>query len=275
MKNISELIKTLNKDNTKYYSKQAIVTQTYRVKDQQELFAEGKLPVEYDPFKHIVCDVRLVEDGSMVYDVKLTPKIITENETIIDGSPESKLENTRDIPNVTRVDVPLIGSYVYISWLSDEDAYVSFQSHTESIVIGNADGAYIDFYIKDETRIIDLVNCDEFNVQFPRGKYFNIKTDVSSEISELITYLNSILLQTPTTQIDMRDNIDILVSGDQNKIKIENEQVNLKDILNDIISELNGYFQNIEPTLVQAGLTSIPTQNKLNEVNNQVNALFY
>jgi hypothetical protein len=269
----------LTKPNERFYSDRAVVIQTYRVKDQLDLFNRGILKEQYNAIKHLTCDVRLTKDGTIVYGVKLSPHILKQDsngsytEIIYDGTIESP---SGDIP----VQIPLIGSYVFINWLDRNNAFVALQTNSESIIVGSTQGAYFDFYNNEETKILDLKNADEFNVALNNGKVFNIKTD-SKDYTTFLVLLERIILSVQNAQIIIETDDNgiplIKLETDKGKISICNEQYNLKDILLEIIDNFISYINKVSPGLIlaDATLSNSLTQTviNLNELKNKINLL--
>lgn len=241
---LKEAIRQLS-TNDRIYSELAEVIQTYRVKDQQEL------GMTYNSKQHTKCDVRLVKDGSIVYDVLLTPAEVTSGDTVFDGSPESPSGSIQ-------VNVPKVSSKVFITWLDTETAFVSLNTFTESIIVGSSEGAYLDFYTRDESRIIDLVNCDEFTIQFSNGETLSIKVDANTGLGELISTLNSVNLLTEEGSLILDGNIIEIVTK-TGKISVRNDSNSLKDILSDIVKAIQDYITSVSPGLSAAGTPLDPS----------------
>jgi len=269
MNKLEQVLKKLVNTNTKFYSALAVVMTTYRVKDVNE---RGET---YNAVNHLTCDVRMVSDDTILYGVKLTPAILKVDsagnitDAVYDGSPESRT-------GTVKADVPLVGSYVFITWLDEENAFVSMNTQTNSFVIGSSEGAYIDFYVADESNIIELINCTEFKVQFPNGKTFNLKfTEGSTSIAELVVLLDSIRLNISAAEILMNDaGIEFNVTN-AGKISIKNDLENLKDLLIDFISEFITYLNTVAAGLAVAvpPVNVVPIVTNLTTLRGRVSTL--
>lgn len=270
--------KELVKSTAEYYSDRAVVMKTYRTKDQLEDFNLGLTKVQYDPYKHLKCDVRLTKDGTMVYGVDLTPHLLSKDsngniQTIYDGTLEN---STGDIP----VTVPLVGSYVFINWLSENQARVAQITFTENIVVGSTEGAYFDFYNREDIRILDLKNADEFNIQLNNGKSFSVKTD-KQDFTTFLVLLERIVLSITDAQIVIEtiDNVPtIKIETDKGKISIKNDTENLLNILLDIVTQFESYINTVFTGLIlaDATLSTSLTQilNNLTKLKQSINNLF-
>lgn len=261
--NIQKGIQALTKDNEKIYSDLARVVRTYRKVDCESL------GINYDPQKHILCDVELVKDeGYILYDVRLTPHILDINDVIADGTRESAEGNVH-------IQVPQIGSYVFISYLDSENAFVSMQSNAESITIGTPETGYFNFFTMNNKRIIELVNTQEFNVLFPNGKYFTLTTDLQENTVAMKLLFDYIEFLTKNAGIIISENdVDIFVKD--GKINIHNDNYSLaKDILTPIINNFISYINSVNTKFLATGQPNplIPTSviNSLNEINNKIN----
>jgi len=246
-------LQQLAKSDDKTYSNRAVVTKIYRVKEQLEDFNLGLTKVQYNQVKHLQCDVRITRDGTDVYGVLLSPHILkrdssgTITDTIYDGSVESP---TGTVP----VQVPLVGSYVFISWLDRNTAFVSMQTSTENIIVGSTEGAYFDFYNREDTRILDLKNADEFNISLNNGKTFNVKTD-SNDFTTWLVLLEQIVLSIENAQIVIEtvDNVPLIrIETDGGKISIKNDKENLNAILNEFIDTFIKYVNGVTAGLSTA-----------------------
>lgn len=267
--------------NNQVYSDRATVIQTYRVKDQLDLFNNGFQDKQYYPEKHLTCDVRLTRDGTIVYGVYLSPVVLEEDtngnfiQTVFDGTTESL---TGDV----RVNVPLVGSYVFINWLDEYTSFVSVQTNTESIIVGSTEGAYLDFYNREDTRVLDLKNADEFNIQLNNGKVFNLKTD-SKDYTTLLILLERIVLSIQSAQIVIEtdeNNIPLIkIETDGGLISIKNDTQNLKDILLNLVTEFETYIKTVLPGLGSTsegvGITNTLNQslNNLIDLKDNINKL--
>lgn len=249
-------LKQLAQTDDRTYSERAVVMRTYRTKDQLETFQQGLTTVQYDPVKHLTCDVRIVKDGTMVYGVKLTPHILQRDssgniiQTIYDGTVENP---TGDVP----VNIPLVGSYVFISWLDKHTAFVALQTNTENILVGSTEGAYFDFYNREDIRILELKNADEFNIQLNNGKLFSIKTD-NKDFTTLLILLEKIVMSVEGAQIVLdkeplgsSDIPVIKIETDGGKISIKNDVEDLRIILQDFVDSFISYIN-----AVTVGLTT-------------------
>jgi len=239
METLKNALVKLVGNNTRFYSELAEVVRTYRVKDVNE---RGEV---YSPIKHLTCDVRIVSNATIVYGVKLSPAFWQAGNTVFDGTTESK---SGDI----RVDVPLVGSYVLISWTDEENAFVVMNSRTESLVIGSTSGAYIDFYVQDESRIMELVNTDEFRIELPSGRSFVIKNDTSANTSEILAILNKVNFKVDKANLLFSDagmNFEITDDG---KIEIKNNTESLRDILYDMTEFYINYLNGVSVGLAAA-----------------------
>ena len=267
-KNLESALKMLAKNNVNYYSETATVVRTYRVKDVN---ARGEA---YDPYKHLTCDVRLLRDDITVYGVRLSPAVLAIDssgnvtDVVFDGTAESK-------SGTINVDVPLVGSFVFITWLDEENAFVSLSSRTESIIIGSSDGAYIDFYVQDESYVIEFVNTELFKIEFPKGRFFKLMYTESDDFTQLLTLLDKIQLRVKNSELVMDgEDIEITV-GIDGKISIKNATENLKDILLGLIDQFISYLN-----LVSVGLSVavppvnvVPVVNNLNNIKTRVSGL--
>jgi len=251
--NLREQIINLSKADERYYSNVAIIVQTYTKKEQSEL------GMTYDINKHLTCDVRLVDDGSIVYNVLLNPVILTSTDEINDSTPES---NTGNI----KLTIPSKGSYVVISWLNRNQAFVALTTQTNSFYIGNSEGAYIDFFVRDKLRTIELVNADEFLVTFKDGKVFDIKTDVNTNLTELFIQLDKIHFKIISGASILMQDKQILNSVETGgKIDITNGTLHIKDILTEIVTNLETYLTTVQGvgTVINPNVFTNLTQVKL------------
>lgn len=246
-------LRELAKTDDRTYSDRAVVMRTYRTKDQLEAFQQGLTTVQYDPVKHLTCDVRITKDGTMVYGVKLSPHILKRDssgniiQTIYDGTVENP---TGDVP----VNIPLVGSYVFISWLDKNTAFVALQTNTENILVGSTEGAYFDFYNREDIRILELKNADEFNIVLNNGKSFSIKTD-SQDFTTLLVLLEKIVLSVEGAQIvlDKENDIPVIkIETDGGKISIKNDKEDLRILLQDWVDSFISYINAVYAGLIVA-----------------------
>jgi len=262
MEDIRKYLKELTKTDVHLYSDIATVETVYDRETQSEL------GMTYDKNKHTLCDVRLVKDGSIVFGVKMTPIVLKEDDVIRD-------ENTDG--NVW-FPTPSVGSYVFISYLDAENAFLSLLTNTNSFKVGSSEGAYIDFYIKDKIRTIDLKNADEFRVEFKDNKVFSIKNDAVTNLTDLFISLDKIHFSILSGASIRMENKEVFVSvEDGGKIDITDGTIHIKDILVSINDELLNYLNSVNAGLVIAGYpaTTIPNAVvKLNEIKTRINKLF-
>lgn len=244
----------------------------------------NRLKIKYSPYKHAVCDVQLVKDGSMLTDVKLTPYLITDSTIVADASDEGSIKLSS---NVT-IDIPAIDSYVFISYLNATTAFVAVQSDADSTILGGSNGAKLSQYVKDDIRILELLNADLVKFMFPENKYFTLTSDTTKNTVTLDMLMSFIQIMTNDKAIitmgedsDGIQTINLSVPSG-GKISIRNaDGISLVTILIDICTALEEYISNVNtayaasapiapplPPLIPVSVTS-----KLTDIKTRINNL--
>lgn len=259
------LSKLVEKRERRKYSDVAIIKQTYTKVDCTAL------GIPYTPERHITCDVELVQDrGNVLYNVRLTPVILKRDEkgvvtdVVADGSPESPT-------GTVKVQIPQIGSYVFISYTDDQNAFVAVQSNIDTITLGTTNGGYFNFYTKENKSVVELVNTQSFAVRFPNGRYLELSSDLINNTYSMSMLFDYIEFLTKNNGIICdNEKVEIFVKGD-NKIDIHNDNFHFgSDILNKLLDSLTTF---INDSLVEYNTGTAPNPLYIQNVNSMLNKI--
>jgi len=277
-KAISEIVGSKTK-----YSDIAIVKTIYTRSECDRL----KIP--YSNYKHVLCDVQLVKDGSMLYDVKISPYLVQDSTIVADASDADSIKTSAVAPNGILIDVPAVDSYVFISYLNKNTAFIAVQSDADSSILGGTNGARLSQFVKDDKRILQLLSADEVNFKFPDNKYLTLTSDtVNNKVSldMLFSFIQIIIknggLISMGEDSDGKQLITLSVPTD-GRISIKNtDGISLVNILLDIISSLESYISNVNTAYAASApiapalpppLIPISVTNELGTIKKNINKL--
>lgn len=226
MTNIKNLINQIAKSEN--FGVRCKVVKTYTKK--QQIDDTGV----YVPAKHITCDVVSLVDETPIFGVRLRPETIGENDTVFDGSAESK-EGT------VYVDIPEIESTIFVNWLNKDRAFVIGKLVSASSIVGSKN-AYFNFFNDENIEVVELYGVDKCvllakestiiiteNIELSanskikiENKTQNIKTQFSDILGQLEDFINSAtpILAAVDPTITARS-AETLVSINQTKINVD------------------------------------------------------
>jgi len=253
------------------YSKLVTIVQTYTRADCKAL------NIPYDQMRHNLCDVRLVEDGTMVYNVLISPQKIpalvnpsvsTDDNIVFDGS-DGDSKFLAGLPsNAIIINVPKITSTAYIFWLGKNVAHLSYISNAENNILGNPQSAMLVQQNIDSVRTLSLINTDHFNAQFNNGSNIDFQTDATNNMVATMNINDEILLKTTSgSKIHVaKDQFDIVAK----KISIHNDTISLIDILNRYADLQKEYFQSVQQNWITSGGTGFIISPTASQTTDQI-----
>lgn len=266
MNTIQQSIELLAKPNNRVYGELVRVVQTYTRKDCIEL------GIEYDPWKHILCDIELIKDGSIMYDVRFTSEVLPydstktyqenvqlQQNTIADGSDTSILRSSATV----LLNVPKKSSYAFLQYLDEENGYLALSSGSDTNVLGQANGARLILNVENGSRNLLLENADEFKIMFNNGSYFLLRSDKSVNTVGMQVFIDDVIQLMTKHQSFLKissDKIEIAAEN-SSKISIHNSQTDLKaDIIEPLCQALIDYGNDINQNFISSGGTGFCIQ---------------
>lgn len=290
---IGKSLQYINQNISAVYSDEVIILQTYTRKDCQDL------GISYDPWKHLCCDVQVRKTGLTLYDVKIEPHIlpfakdasgniltdkngdpiIDPSIVIVDGSDTTEFRQAN--PNAIVINTPKISSIAFISYFSDDSAFLVKYTNSDTCIIGQSNGARLVQTIENGSRVLRLENADQFIISFNNGSILNMITDQSTgETSFVLDINNSIKLNTKSNNyISLSDNLLDIGVTDSSKINIQSGDIKLKSIYEELIQILSKAFTDNNTRFLASGggynITDPADIQKLNDINtDKVQKLF-
>jgi len=201
MENLKSILQSLTKTQDEIYAKIGIFTKV------TENTTDGK------PY---LCDVTLL-DGSELHKVRLSVN-----------------------PTAGVISVPELNSYVIVSFLNREEAFIAMIANVDYTVIEtkNSAGEVSQVVIKNEGDKIafEIIGVDNFNVTTKNGSSINIIKESGND-TFVISNTDKIRLGVKNgSEITIKeDGIDIATS---NKVRIGNDTITLKTILDEMINTI-------------------------------------